>query len=158
MTDLLTRSDATISECGLYRYRLTREWGAGATAVFIMLNPSTADASQDDPTIRRCVGFAKREGCGRLEVVNLFAFRATAPKDMRAAADPIGPENDAHILAAVTAADGPRIAAWGAHGGQRGKEVGRRLRGMGLKCLGLTAALAPRHPLYVRGDAPLVAY
>lgn len=157
MPELAGNSGAIISACGLYRYRLSRYWSTGKTAVFVMLNPSTADATQDDPTIRRCIGFARREGCGGLVVVNLFAFRATSPDDMKAAADPVGPENDAHIRAVTSAADGPVIAAWGAHGSHGGRAAHvRGLIGAPLWCLSKTKAGAPGHPLYIKGDAPLI--
>lgn len=159
MLDLLTQSDAAISFCGLYRYRLTLRWGSGPTCTFIMLNPSTADATQDDPTIRRCISFARREDCGALRVINCFALRATKPADLFAADDPIGPENDRHILAASQDADGPIIAAWGAHGSYRDRamDVMATLSERPW-CLGLTAKGQPRHPLYVRGDAPLIRF
>jgi hypothetical protein len=160
MPDLYVRADAVLSTCGLYRYRLTRAWDDGPGCVFIMLNPSTADAWQDDPTIRRCIGFARREGCGFLTVVNLFAFRATSPANMKAAVDPVGPENDAHLRAVLAGEHGPKVAAWGVHGthGGRAAAFGRAISGVDLLCLGTTAAGAPRHPLYVRGDAPLVPF
>ena len=82
MTMLIPQGDAVFSGCGRYRYRLTRELGGKLTLTVVMLNPSTADGSADDPTIRRCKGFAKDWGYGRLVIVNLYAFRATNPKDM----------------------------------------------------------------------------
>jgi hypothetical protein len=86
--------NAVISACGKYRHVLIRQVSSDeSTAVFIMLNPSTADAMTDEPTIRRCIGFARCRGCGQLLVLNLFAFRATDPADLKRAADPIGPEN-----------------------------------------------------------------
>ena len=88
---------AVISHCKRYRYRLARHWGAGSALPFVMLNPSTADADNDDPTIRRCIAFAKREGAGGIVVANLFAFRATSPADMLAAPNPFGPENEGHL-------------------------------------------------------------
>ncbi|SFI15082.1 DUF1643 domain-containing protein [Albimonas pacifica] len=151
-------SGAVISDCGLYRYRLWRRWGAGPTCVFIMLNPSTADAKQDDPTIRRCIGFAKREGCGGLVVANLFAYRATSPKDMKAASDPVGPKNDEHLRWCADLATGPVIAGWGTHGSFMGRAaVVRRMLSGRISHLGLTAAGEPRHPLYLKGDAILRA-
>lgn len=148
---------AVISDCGLYRYRLWRRWADGPCCVFVMLNPSTADATKDDPTIRRCIGFAKREGCGSLEVVNLFAFRATSPDDMKRAVQPIGPDNDRHLLEATRTADGPVIAAWGAHGGYEGRDRSVRLllREVSLLCLGKTKNGSPRHPLYAPSNAEL---
>lgn len=107
---------AIISDCGRYRYQLGRTWSDGPIARFIMLNPSTADATEDDPTIRRCISFAKREGAGAISVVNLFAFRATKPADMMKATDPIGPENNDHLREWVGHEFGFAklvIAAWG---------------------------------------------
>lgn len=162
MGDLFTEFGAVLSDCGTYRYRLTRRWGEGPTALFIMLNPSTADASEDDPTIRRCIGFAKREGCGALEVVNLMAYRATDPKTLPSDSTAVGPDNADHVFTAASEADGPIIAAWGAH-----KAAGRyapgflhgfAVRGLRLMCLKKTAAGAPGHPLYVKADAPLLPF
>jgi len=126
-----------------------------------MLNPSTADAERDDPTIRRCIGFAKRAGHGGVEILNLFAFRATAPKDLKAASDPVGPDNDRH-LEALFARHGHVLAAWGAHGtfGARAEivlEMAARQSVM-LTCLGRTLTGQPRHPLYVRTDALLLPF
>lgn len=162
MGDLFQSGNAVLSDCGRFRYSLTRQWSEGATAVFIMLNPSTADALIDDPTIRRCVNFAKREGCGGLRVENLFGFRATNPDEMfRHAHTAIG-ATDHYILDAATKADGPVIAAWGAdkRSAKRAKDVATLLVSAGatLMCLGKTKDGSPRHPLYVRGDAPLVPY
>ncbi len=139
-------------DTGAYRYRLgrVRDGGSG-TVVFIMLNPSTADAEVNDPTIRRCIGFAWDWGHRALTVVNLFAYRATTPKELRRATDPIGPANDQHILAAVGAADAV-VVAWGVHGALhgRGREVMRLLsQGPQLTCLGVTKEGLPRHPLYM---------
>lgn len=159
MSDLLTESDAVISECGTYRYMLSRRWAHGPTCVFVMLNPSTADASQDDPTIRRCIGFAKREGCGALVVVNLFAYRATSQADMLAAVDPVGPENDYHVMESLIDADGPVIAAWGAHGTHLGRDkVLRSLTYVQLYCLRRTKSGSPGHPLYISADAPVMPF
>lgn len=143
-------STAKISECGQYRYSLTREWGDGkATVCWLMLNPSTADAEMDDPTIRRCIGFSKAWGADRLEVVNLYAYRATDPKRLLAVADPIGPENDREIERATTAATWV-VAAWGTKGGDRAHAVRRHLREhRPVFTLGLTKDGNPRHPLYV---------
>jgi hypothetical protein len=109
---------AVISPCGRYRYHLHRRIAdSGRVATFVMLNPSRADAEIDDPTIHRVMGFARRWGCGELHVVNLFAFRATRPADLRKAADPVGPENRDRIRRAVAvAADGLVVCAWGTHG------------------------------------------
>lgn len=153
-------SGAILSPCGRYRYLLTRTWDASLPVlVFCMLNPSTADASQDDPTIRRCIGFARREGCGGLAVVNLFAWRATDPDKLPLLdGDAIGPQNRKHIVSAVK---GRRVVlAYGAHHSAHPHVVLPllellRQHAAGLYCLGTTKAGAPRHPLYVRGNAPL---
>ena len=107
------RCDAVISECGRYRYSLLREWNAGRPRLcIVMLNPSTADANKDDPTIRRCIGFARRDGYGSIVVVNVAAFRATKPKDMLMAADPVGPENDAALWFGAMQSEAV-LVAWG---------------------------------------------
>lgn len=159
MLDLFALSNAVISADGLYRYRLERQWGNDRACVFVMLNPSTADAAEDDPTIRRCMGFAKRERCGRLIVVNLFAWRATDPGELVRAADPVGPENDWHVAEACRGAGGPVVAAWGAHH-MATDRAAKLVDALDLQavCLGTTRDGAPRHPLYVRADAPLVRY
>lgn len=161
---------ALLSPDGVYRYTLHRGWGArgSASAVFVMLNPSTADAHLDDPTIRRCVGFAKRLGCGGLKVVNLYAYRATSPDDMfaarRAGNDIIGPENDEILWATLYVAahhDRPVVAAWGAEADQaRVAEVVSMARAAGVEfqALGVTKHGAPRHPLYLRADSELTPW
>ena len=108
------------SECGTYRYRLARRWpdltARGGTMLFVMLNPSRGNGADDDPTLRRCIRFAAREGCAEMEVVNLFAFRTADPQILRIAPDPVGPENDRHIARAARealAADGRIVCAWG---------------------------------------------
>jgi hypothetical protein len=149
---------ATLSDCGRYRYRLSRLWSDEPRAIFVMLNPSTADGLQDDPTIRRCIGFAERFGYGGIEVLNLFPWRATRPRDLLAARrhgeDIAQRELRDHHLAEVMLAHGDHlIAAWGAHGLataewptvlQNHPTLTPRWR-----CLGITKAGAPRHPLYV---------
>ncbi|WP_426291211.1 DUF1643 domain-containing protein [Sphingomonas sp. TWP1-3-1] len=165
MTAPVMQSAAHLSPCGTFRYWLARQWTDGATRLpIIMLNPSTADAENDDPTIRRCIALARREGFGGIHVFNLFAFRATSPDDMKAVADPVGPLNDywlGQALRAAAIARVPVLAAWGAHGGHRTRANYVRgmaqLHGAELVCLGTTAAGHPRHPLYVKGDQPLVA-
>lgn len=150
-----TEASAVFSPCRTWRYELRRAWDASLPLVtFVGLNPSTADETRDDPTIRRCIGFAKRWGYGSIVMVNLFAFRATDPRDMRAAADPVGPENDARL----GGVRGLVIAAWGTGGAFRGRgEAVRSLFGS-VYALGLTKDGYPRHPLYVRGDAELVPW
>jgi hypothetical protein len=153
---------AKLSADNVYRYRLGRRWGEGAPLLFVMLNPSTADARIDDRTIRRCMSFAKRDGFPAIDVVNLFAFRATFPRDLRSAKDPIGPENDEEIADALKRA-GQVIAAWGvsvprphAHRPARVLELLKE-RGA-VWALRITPTGAPEHPLYIPGDAPLVVY
>ncbi|AHM03224.1 hypothetical protein roselon_00810 [Roseibacterium elongatum DSM 19469] len=146
-------SVAIYSDCEAYRYALTRVWSPeGRRALFIMLNPSTATEVQNDPTVERCERRARALGFGAFRVLNIFAYRATDPRDMRAAADPVGPENDAAILDGVTWAD-QVICAWGTHGAHlaRGPAVARLLRqtGMPLYHLGLSKQGHPKHPLYI---------
>lgn len=154
-------SDAVLSDCGMYRYHLLRRWGPGKACVFAMLNPSTADATVDDPTIRRCIGFAKREGCDALVVVNAYGLRATDPKLLWTASDPVGPLNDRFVRLALDCAhrdDAPIIAAWGAHARPDRVLQMSRLTQVRWSCLGITKSGAPRHPLYVRADAPLIGW
>jgi hypothetical protein len=147
-----------------YRYLLTRIWDPSRPpAVFVMLNPSTADAFVEDPTIRRLAGkngFARREGAGGVVVVNLFALRSTDPRALLHHPDPIGQHNNAFIRQSINC--GGAVVAWGAAGvtGDRGQEVARYLkaRGVALSCLGRTSTGQPRHPLYVPGDAALEPY
>lgn len=154
--------EATIDPSGVYRYHLTRRWGEEPPLGFVMLNPSTADATADDPTIRRCIGFAKREGLGGIRVVNLYALRATDPDELWRHPDPFGPANAQHIRAAVAEArwnSTPLIVAWGAKAKPgRVAVVMPLLAGADLRSLGVTAQGHPRHPLYVRGDQPLLPW
>jgi len=147
---------ATISECGQYRYLLTRTWDAKLRPmVFIMLNPSTADADIDDPTIRKCIGFGRRLGFGGIEVLNLFAYRATKPADLRRAGYPIGPDNDRIITERLTELRAPEIGyvicAWGAfaRGLNRPQNVRTHLAlaGVRLRALRLLSDGTPEHPL-----------
>lgn len=150
---------AVLSDDERYRYLLGREWADGPTAVVIMLNPSTADHQQDDPTIRRLTGengFARRWGCGALLAVNLYAWRATQPTDLWRADDPVGPENDAYLYAAADIAastDGPIVAAWGTNARADRIAAVLELPGMDrLSALTLTKGGQPAHPLYLRSD------
>ena len=154
-------SVAVYSPCERYRYLLTRVWDAqGPRALFVMLNPSTATEIQNDPTVERCERRARTLGFGAFRVTNIFAFRATDPKVMRAEADPVGPANDAAIV--ESARDWLRggadalVCAWGTHGAHlgRGPAVERLLRETRreLPVLGLTQAGHPQHPLYISYD------
>jgi hypothetical protein len=152
MSDTMHR-DAIISDCGTYRYLLQRSWNYRLQAVcFVMLNPSTADATIDDPTIRRCLGFARDLGFGQLEVVNLFGLRATQPAALKKQIDPVGPENDEQILQASRVCH-LTICAWGTHGTYRGrdKSVLKLLRENGVipHALRLSKHGHPAHPLYL---------
>ena len=146
-------STAIYSDCENYRYSLTRIWDDTAPRVlFVMLNPSTATEVQNDPTVERCERRARTLGYGAFCVCNIFAYRATNPKVMRAQADPIGPENDTAITdAAAWASD--IVCAWGTHGAHmdRGADVERMLRSQPkpLTHLGLSIAGHPKHPLYI---------
>lgn len=146
-------SIAIYSDCMSYRYALTRVWDpAGRKALFVMLNPSTATEIQNDPTVERCERRARALGFGAFRVVNIFAYRATDPRVMRAQADPVGPENDVAIAEGAHWAD-QILCAWGSHGAHlaRGASVTAALRATGLPLfhLGLTQAGAPKHPLYL---------
>ncbi len=146
-------SIAVYSACERYRYLLTRVWDMDAPkALFVMLNPSTATEAQNDPTVERCERRARALGFGAFRVTNIFAWRDTDPRAMRAAADPVGPANDAAIRDSAGWAD-KIVAAWGTHGAHlgRGPAVERLLRdtGVAVHHLGLTQDGHPRHPLYV---------
>ena len=120
--------------------------------MFVGLNPSTADAAKDDPTVRRCAGFARRWGFGGLYLVNLFACRATDPALFASIPDPVGPDNNAVIARTALGAD-MVVAAWGnlGHASERSHDVLAMLQRR-VYCLDCTARGAPRHPLYARGD------
>ncbi|MFF9690264.1 DUF1643 domain-containing protein [Streptomyces sp. NPDC014623] len=172
---------AEISPCDRYRYRLTREWDdARPPATFVMLNPSTADADQDDATVRKCIRYAQRWACGSLVVVNLFAWRSTDPRRLPTGPEAVGPDNDGWLSqAALDALDsgGPLVAAWGAHSTRQPRSGGSELPGlevltveqrvadvltlpgMGrLTALSVTRDGHPGHPLYLRSEARLVAW
>ena len=152
---------ASFDITGKYRYSLWREWRPGGKRVaFILPNPNRADAVRDDPTIRRCVGFARSWGCGSVEVVNLFAFRTGDPRRLRGTHEPVGPANDRYLLKACRRA-WKIVAGWGNHGGlgDRDRQVLRLLGDrIGLYCLGITRQRQPRHPLYTRRDLPLIRF
>lgn len=152
---------AVLSKCGQYRYSLKRSWMLGSGAVmFVMLNPSTADANLDDPTIRRCIGFAKDWGYQRLIVTNLFALRSTDRRGLLSAVDPVGDENDQYILDMASQAD-RIVLAWGSlEWVPKSHRTDFEMQAIGtaelleftpetLHCLGTTKDGSPRHPLYV---------
>lgn len=147
-----------------YRYLLTRIWDPAVKPLVLMLNPSTANALEDDPTIRRLAGpngFARREKAGGLVVVNLFALCSPYPRHLVAHPDPVGPYADAFIARAARMGEGV-VAAWGAFpvALKRARQVVGALRGQGveLACLGTTSAGHPRHPLYLPGDTAIEPY
>jgi len=148
------RKGAVISDDGQYRYRLWRTWNvAKPTIAFVMLNPSTADATENDPTIRRCIGFAKDWGYGSIEVANLFALRATNPAELREHPAPVGEENDTHLKRVCERSE-MVVAAWGANGGLQGRA--RRVAQLldaDLYALDTTKDGHPVHPLYQPKDA-----
>lgn len=163
MTETLfddTSKTAVISACGTYRYLLTRTWDRDLPSVgFIMLNPSTADANEDDPTIRRCVGFAKSWGYGGIAVRNLYALRSTDPKALRSHPHAHGPDNYLYLEAAIN--DDLLVCAWGANADPiDSRGLVDALLGWGGQPhhLGLTKAGFPRHPLYLRGDTTPIRY
>jgi len=141
---------ANFSRCRRFRYTLWRRWNDDRPLVMIIgLNPSTADAYRDDPTIRRCIRFARDWCGGGLIVTNLFAYRATYPTELKKTPDAIGPRNDLWIRRMAAAAS-MIVAAWGNHGSWLGRDrrVCKMLNGR-LNCLRLTAAGQPAHPLYL---------
>ena len=144
------KMSAVISECGTYRYELTREWGESDPACFIGLNPSTADAYKDDPTIRRCISFAEEWDCGGLIMVNIYGYRATKPKDMFSAAgrgvNIVGPENMMYVKKAIQLS-AVSIAAWGNDGDCC--DANDLIATGRLKHLGLNKNGTPKHPLYL---------
>lgn len=152
---------AVLSDDKLYRYRLTRRWSGmlDRPVCFCLLNPSTADAKQDDQTIRVCRGFAKLWGFGSMIVVNLYAFRATRPKAMWSAEGPVGPDNDQYILGAAQEAE-QVIVAWGASMPKdlRCAAVAALLEPFKPYCLGQTASGEPRHPLYLKKNTERVLW
>lgn len=161
METRLILGETTLSPCGRYRYLLSRDWRMAHQAenvcLFVMLNPSTGDALQDDPTLRRCIGFAQREGHTSLEVVNLFAWRSPNPKVLSEDwVRSIGPENDGYIIRAAQRAN-CIIAAWGTNKTMgRDNSVLRILRRYrDVLCLRTTKAGLPEHPLYLPDSTPL---
>ena len=170
------RRSANVSECRRYRYSLDRKWFPDRfyspakifrhpmPLIFVMLNPSTADAYSDDPTIRRCIGFAKREGYEWLRVINLYGGRATKPADLFKMSDPVGPDNTTEWeMAREFHEQGAEIVcAWGAE--PKARERAAMFTAfmnearVGLWCLGVTKAGCPKHPLYLPNNAALTAY
>lgn len=164
--------NAVLSADGKYRYRLTRTWqkATSSVALWLMLNPSTADATIDDTTIRKCIGFSQRWGHGGLEVINLFAFRATDPAELLQQRDPVGPEYATHLMASLRSAP-TIIAAWGC--GDTLKKLSGRYQNRAdavlkvirtvrpdvqVRCLGANAEGIPYHPARLSYQAKLVPF
>lgn len=143
---------AVISDDGLYRYRLWRIWDHNLPVmVWVMLNPSTADAKEDDATIRRCIGFAKQWGYGGIEVINLFALRSTDPKGLKEGPVPVGPDNASTFYETVDRKPKLIVAAWG-NNVPPGYDVHVNairgvLRSNEAQCLGHTRSGEPKHPV-----------
>lgn len=152
---------ARFSPCRKYRYTLEIRWDEGPICNFLMLNPSTADEVANDPTVERCERRAGAWGYGALIVTNLFAYRATDPRDMMAQGDPIGPDNDEAIVSAASRSD-LVICAWGNHGSYRGRaDAVRRLLGgtiTPIKCLRVSKTGEPCHPLYLPYELQPIPY
>jgi hypothetical protein len=150
---------AIIDTTEKYRYSLWRIWDDNLPRVtFVMLNPSTADASKDDPTIRRCINFAKDWGFGSLEVVNLFSYRATNPKELFITEEAVGAENDFYIVQAILRSE-KIIVAWGTKGYylDRNKQVLELLKLYKVYALSLSNEGHPKHPLYIKSNIELIA-
>jgi len=149
---------AQFSDDRIYRYTLWRIWKEGdGHVLFIGLNPSTADETEDDPTIRRCIGFAKDWGFGGIYMLNIFSFRATNPKELMKTKEPIGEKNN-HYLMMYCDTIGLNVACWGIWGEylNRGREVLDLLGTDCLHCFGFTKNMQPRHPLYLKKGTELI--
>ncbi len=159
---------AVMSKCGIYRYLLNRKFGSSPKiATFIMLNPSTADETVDDQTIRKCIGFSEKWGCGGFRVVNLFALRARDPREMKKHTAPHGPENRKHFDEAIGAAkasshDGPIVCAWGNHGRHLHQDLvvldWLKSHHVAVMALKITKKGQPGHPLTLSYELPLIPF
>ena len=146
------KKGAQLSACRKYRYALWRTWDETKPQVMIIgLNPSTADETKDDPTIIRCINFAKAWGYGGVCMANLFAFRATAPSDMKASSDPVGTENDVW-LTQLSKESGIVVAAWGNDGSYLKRSDTVRKTLSHLHYIKMNKSGEPAHPLYLKGD------
>ena len=148
---------AGFSRCGAYRYWLKRRWRDAPALVFIGLNPSSADAQVDDATLRRIIGFSNDWGFGAVTVVNLFAWRARHPADLKRAPDPVGKRNS-FWLRKMTQGSEPVVVAWGNHGAYQGRDKATLALLTTPLCLGLTKSGHPRHPLYAPKDTKLLEF
>ena len=153
---------AVLSSCREYRYVLWRKWSEQAQPlVFLMLNPSTADETEDDRTIKRCIHFAKREGAGGIIVGNIFALRSSAPASLYAASDPVGPEND-HWVETICRNAFKVVAAWGNERITQHRIPAilslLKSKNISLCCLKKNKNGSPRHPLYCHDGSPFIPY
>lgn len=152
------KCSAIFSECRKYRYALCRTWDeSGDLVLFIGLNPSRADETHDDPTIRRCINFAKDWGFGGICIVNLFAFCSNDPKALFMAKDPIGPENDSILKKYISKFD-QIIIVWGNHGQylKRNENILKLIKKP--SCLKINKNGAPSHPLYLKATLKPIPY
>jgi len=156
------KTGAMLSPCGTFRYHLYRAWADGASLLFVMLNPSTATANENDPTIRRCIRFGRDLGFAGIEVVNLFAYRTSSPRELRDNGYQVGPLNDRWIQGCtetIVAEGGEVVVAWGAPGAGLARRVDvlrliERAGGRAM-CLGRTKLGEPRHPLMLAASCRL---
>ena len=151
------RNGAFFSECRTYRYELWRSWDEAKPMVqFIGLNPSTADETEDDPTIRRCISFAKRDGYGGMFMTNLFAYRSTGPKVLRKLGywEAIGSTNNVHLINCEQLS-ARTVCCWGVHGQIHARGLSVLLMLVRPYCFGLTTKGHPKHPLYLSKDTPI---
>ena len=148
----IIKKSAVFSPCRKYRYSLTRAWNLSQKpALFIGLNPSTADEKNDDPTIRRCMHYAYEWGFGGLIMLNLFAFRATLPSDLRKSKFPVGQENNQFIVDSQNEA-GIVLVAWGNNGNLLNRDQAVMQLISNPMCLNINKSGQPAHPLYQRKD------
>ena len=157
----MNESGAVFSQCRKWRYALWRVWGdPRRMCLFVGLNPSAADEMNDDATIRRCIGFARKWGFGGVYIVNLFAWRARYPRDLKMVSDPVGGENDENIKKYVERSESI-VLAWGVHGDYRGRAIEvleSGALGSELYCLGMTKGGHPCHPLYLPVSTEMERY
>jgi len=158
MNNVNKLGSADFSPCRRYRYTLWRQWRHGCGYVqFIGLNPSTADEYQNDPTVTRCINYAKRWGYSGMCMTNIFAYRATDPEEMKRYFDPVGPDNDLHLMD-VSECARIIIAAWGVHGVHKIRGENVAMMFPNLHCLKTTKDGHPSHPLYLRADLKPIPY
>ena len=152
-----SQSGAEFSRGKLWRYALWREWARptlDTTIAFIGLNPSTADATTNDPTVTRCINFAKQWGFARMLMLNAYALRSTDPKGLWQAADPIGPDNDAALKRYASQA-ALHVVCWGVNCRSDRERAVLEVLSRPVYCLGTTSFGRPKHPLYLKNETQL---